>query len=86
MLTKRCWRCPPQTGPKPLSDFCRDGKDSVCKTCRYELNSEWSKENRVKLRPKRAEYMRKYRASKKGQKPSDDANPTPPATPTDPTE
>lgn len=67
MLMKRCWRCPQDTEPKPLDEFCRGGKDSVCKKCRYELNSEWSKSNKEKLRPKRAEYMKAYRAAKKAQ-------------------
>lgn len=59
--TKHCWRC---DQPRLLTEYCRDGKDSVCKKCRYELNSEWAKENRERLRPKRAEYMRQYRANK----------------------
>ena len=61
---KRCWRCPSDKGDQPLENFCREGKDSVCKTCRYELNAEWAKNNREKLRPKRAEYMRAYRKKK----------------------
>lgn len=61
-VKKKCWKC---TAEKDmLHDFCRDGKDSVCKACRYVMNSEWAKENREKLRPRRAEYMRKYRAQK----------------------
>lgn len=59
---KKCWKCGDEKDAK--KDFCRDGKDSVCKKCRYELNSEWAKENREKLRPKRAAYMREYRAKK----------------------
>ena len=60
--TKKCWKCSEEKSIK--DDYCRGGKDSVCKKCRYELNSEWAKENREKLRPKRAEYMRQYRARK----------------------
>lgn len=74
MLMKRCWRCPQDAAPKPLDEFCRGGKDSVCKKCRYELNSEWSKSNKEKLRPKRAEYMKAYRASKKAQKTAESAD------------
>lgn len=60
--TKKCWKCgQPKSVPE---DYCRDGKDSVCKQCRYELNSNWAKENREKLRPKRAEYMKRYRSRK----------------------
>ena len=58
---KHCWKCGDDKLP---TDFCRDGKDSVCKKCRYELNANWAKDNREKLRPKRAEYMRAYRARK----------------------
>lgn len=68
ILTKRCWRCPAEKGEQSLENFCRDGKDSVCKTCRYELNAEWAKNNREKLRPKRANYMRDYRARKAAEK------------------
>lgn len=80
---KRCWRCPADSAPKPLSEFCRNGKDSVCKACRYELNSEWSKNNREKLRPKRAEYMRTYRAKKAAEAAALPKTPdaTPPAEP-----
>lgn len=55
---KWCWRC---KSNKILDQFCRGSKDSVCKKCRYELNAEWAKGNREKLRPKRAEYMKAYR-------------------------
>jgi len=61
---KSCWKCKTE---KQISDFARSGKDSVCKTCRYELNAEWAKNNREKLRPKRAEYMRQYRARKEAE-------------------
>lgn len=61
---KRCWRC---DTTKPISEYCRSGKDSVCSICRYALNSEWAKDNREKLRPKRAKYMREYRARKADQ-------------------
>jgi hypothetical protein len=64
-LQKRCWRCPPDKALQPLSNFCRNGKDSACKTCRYELNAEWSKDNRESLRSKRAAYMKEYRRKKK---------------------
>jgi hypothetical protein len=64
-LTKKCWRCPPEKGDQSIESFCRKGKDSVCKKCRYELNAEWAKDNRDKLRPKRATYMKEYRAKKK---------------------
>jgi hypothetical protein len=67
-ITKRCWRCPLDRGEQPLENFCRNGKDSVCKTCRYQLNSEWAKDNKDKLRPKRAEYMKRYRAAQKAAK------------------
>lgn len=62
---KRCWRCPPDVALKTIENFCRNGKDSVCKKCRYELNAEWASDNREKLRSSRAEYMRQYRAKKK---------------------
>jgi len=67
-LSKKCWRCPPEKSEQPLENFCRGGKDSVCKACRYQLNSEWAKTNRDKLRPKRAQYMKDYRAAKKREK------------------
>lgn len=67
-LKKKCWRCPPDKAEQPIENFCRDGKDSVCKQCRYQLNSEWAKDNREKLRPKRAEYMKEYRARKRAEK------------------
>lgn len=60
-IMKHCWKCHTD---KPIDKFCRKGKDSVCQPCRYDLNSEWAKNNREKLRPKRAEYMRNYRARK----------------------
>lgn len=65
-VQKHCWKC---GNDKDLeNDFCRDGKDSVCKTCRYELNADWAKNNREKLRPRRASYMRDYRAKKRKEK------------------
>ena len=58
---KYCWRCKTE---KLITDFCRNGKDNVCRICRYELNSEWSKNHRDTQRPKRTEYMRQYRKRK----------------------
>jgi hypothetical protein len=74
---KHCWKC---NSEKPTSDFCRAGIDSVCKTCRYALNAEWAKNNREKLRPRRADYMRAYRAKKSKEK-QDNTNKTLPDTP-----
>jgi hypothetical protein len=61
---KKCWKC---SEVKFVRDFCRGGKDSVCKPCRYSLNAEWAKNNRPKQRPVRAEYMRDWRKKKKAE-------------------
>ena len=74
VLKKHCWRCGGDKDPE--NDFCRDGKDSVCKPCRYELNAEWAKDNREKLRPRRASYMRDYRAKLRKQKQEAEAKAT----------
>ena len=60
---KQCWKC--KSSKNMPDDFARNGADSCCKQCRYQLNSEWAKANREKLRPKRAEYMKNYRKAKK---------------------
>lgn len=81
--SKKCWRCPDEKGEQPIENFCRSGADSVCKSCRYALNAEWAKNNREKLRPKRAEYMRQYR-SKKNKEVATTVPVEPPKDPTDP--
>ena len=84
---KNCWRCASaddgRRAVKPIEEFCRGGKDNVCRVCRCELNAIWAKENRDKLRPKRADYMRLYRSRKKtlaalgaSGKPNDPSDPT----------
>lgn len=79
---KRCWKC---KADKTLDNFARGSLDSVCKTCRYLLNAEWAKNNREKLRPKRAEYMRAYRLKKSLEKKSSEQNIDPLVPPVDPT-